>query len=65
MTKDQGGSITGSRAYRHELAVTLGDLRAGRFTPTTALIGHREVASVVAKPSRAKGKARRRKVGKK
>lgn len=58
--RDEGGSITNSRAYKQALAEVLGDSRAGRFVASTALIGHREIAAVSARPSRAKGKARRK-----
>lgn len=58
--RDEKGSITTSRAYKQAFAEMLNDSRAGRFVPATALIGHKEIASVFAKPSRAKGKARRK-----
>jgi hypothetical protein len=63
--KDQGASITASRAYKRAFANELGEIRAGRFTPSTATIDHKGIAAVVARPSRAKGKARRRKAAKK
>lgn len=59
--RDEGGSITNSRAYKQAFAEMLSDSRAGRFVPATALIGHREIAAVSARPSRARGKARRQK----
>lgn len=58
--RDEKGSITASRAYRQALAEALSDSRAGRFVPATDIIGHKEIASVSARPSRAKGKARRK-----
>jgi hypothetical protein len=60
MKGDMTSSITGSRAYKQVRAEVMNDVRSGRFTPATALVGHREIAAVVARPSKAKGKARRR-----